>query len=210
MTIKKLAQGFLLLLLPVVALADMSGTEKLDHFVKKVNTFQAHFEQTVLDPDGNLVEQAQGEFQLARPGKFRWDYNDPYPQHIVADGKNVWFYDVDLEQVTVKAQDEALEDTPATLLSGQALPEDSYTIRNLTSDDGLTWVELTPKQSASNFQSVMLAFNNDELQQMIMRDSFDQRTRLMFSQVKINPTFKKDTFKLSAPEGIDIVGEAQQ
>lgn len=210
MTIKKLAQGFLLLLLPVVAMADMSGTEKLDHFVKQVNTFQAHFEQTVLDPDGNLVDQAQGEFQLARPGKFRWDYNDPYPQHIVADGQNVWFYDVDLEQVTVKAQNEALEDTPATLLSGQALPEDSYNIRNLTSNDGLTWVELTPKQSGSNFQSVMLAFNKDELQQMIMRDSFDQRTRLMFSQVKINPPFKKDTFKFSAPEGIDIVGEAQQ
>lgn len=210
MTIKKLAQSFLLLLLPVVAMADMSGTEKLDHFVKQVNTFQAHFEQTVLDPDGNLVEQAQGEFQLARPGKFRWDYNDPYPQHIVADGQNVWFYDVDLEQVTVKAQNEALEDTPATLLSGQALPEDSYNIRNLTSNDGLTWVELTPKQSGSNFQSVMLAFNKDELQQMIMRDSFDQRTRLMFSQVKINPPFKKDTFKFSAPEGIDIVGEAQQ
>ena len=210
MTIKKLAQGFLLLLLPVVAMADMSGTEKLDHFVKQVNTFQAHFEQTVLDPDGNLVEQAQGEFQLARPGKFRWDYNDPYPQHIVADGQNVWFYDVDLEQVTVKAQNEALEDTPATLLSGQALPEDSYNIRNLKSDDGLSWVELTPKQSGSNFQSVMLAFNKDELQQMIMRDSFDQRTRLMFSQVKINPQFKKDTFKFSAPEGIDIVGEAQQ
>lgn len=210
MTIKNLAQGFLLLLLPVVAMADMSGTEKLDHFVKQVNTFQAHFEQTVLDPDGNLVEQAQGQFQLARPGKFRWDYNDPYPQHIVADGQNVWFYDVDLEQVTVKAQNEALEDTPATLLSGQALPEDSYNIRNLTSNDGLTWVELTPKQSGSNFQSVMLAFNKDELQQMIMRDSFDQRTRLMFSQVKINPQFKKDTFKFSAPEGIDIVGEAQQ
>lgn len=210
MTIKNLARGFLLLLIPVVAMADMSGTEKLDHFVKQVNTFQAHFEQTVLDPDGNLVEQAQGEFQLARPGKFRWDYNDPYPQHIVADGQNVWFYDVDLEQVTVKAQNEALEDTPATLLSGQALPEDSYNIRNLTSNDGLTWVELTPKQSGSNFQSVMLAFNKDELQQMIMRDSFDQRTRLMFSQVKINPQFKKDTFKFSAPEGIDIVGEAQQ
>lgn len=210
MTIKNLAQGFLLLLLPVVAMADMSGTEKLNHFVKQVNTFQAHFEQTVLDPDGNLVEQAQGEFQLARPGKFRWDYNDPYPQHIVADGQNVWFYDVDLEQVTVKAQNEALEDTPATLLSGQALPEDSYNIRNLKSDDGLSWVELTPKQSGSNFQSVMLAFNKDELQQMIMRDSFDQRTRLMFSQVKINPQFKKDTFKFSAPEGIDIVGEAQQ
>ena len=210
MTIKNLAQGFLLLLLPIVAMTDMSGTEKLNHFVKQVNTFQAHFEQTVLDPDGNLVEQAQGQFQLARPGKFRWDYNDPYPQHIVADGQNVWFYDVDLEQVTVKAQNEALEDTPATLLSGQALPEDSYNIRNLTSNDGLTWVELTPKQSGSNFQSVMLAFNKDELQQMIMRDSFDQRTRLMFSQVKINPQFKKDTFKFSAPEGIDIVGEAQQ
>ena len=197
------------LLMPA-AWADISGTVKLDHFVGQVETFQAHFEQTVLDPDGNVMEQAEGEFLLQRPGKFRWDYQQPYPQQIVADGKNIWFYDVDLEQVTVKSQQEALAETPATLLSGELVPQDKYLVKDLPSEDGLQWVELTPKQADSNFQVLTLAFDGDVLAQMIMRDSFDQRTRLTFSQTRENLTFKPDVFTFTPPAGIDVVGEIAQ
>ncbi|WP_297807679.1 outer membrane lipoprotein chaperone LolA [uncultured Methylophaga sp.] len=186
------------------------GEDKLNQFVAQVQTFSAHFEQTVIDTDGNVLEQAEGEFQLARPGKFRWDYAQPYPQQIVADGEQIWFYDVDLEQVTVKPQQQALAETPASLLSGQSVPADQYHIQNLPSDDGLTWVELSPKDSEASFQAVTLAFDGDALSQMIMRDSFDQRTRLTFTQVEENPEFARDTFSFTPPEGVDVVGEEQQ
>lgn len=212
MTMRKVIAGLGITLLFITGLsqAQTTGAEKLSQFVKNVETLQAQFEQTVIDPDGKVMEQAEGLFLLARPGKFRWDYETPYPQKIVADGKNIWFYDVDLEQVTVKSQQEALAETPATLLSGEMVPEDKYTINNLPSDDGLVWVELTPKEAESNFQSVTLAFDGDTLKQMVMRDSFDQRTRLTFSQVIENPNFKQDMFKFTPPTGIDVVGEAQQ
>jgi len=212
MTMQKIISGLFLSLLLVAGLsqAQTTGAEKLNQFVQTVDTFQAEFEQTVIDPEGNVMEQAQGLFLLSRPGKFRWDYETPYPQKIVADGKNIWFYDVDLEQVTVKSQQEALAETPATLLSGDLVPEDKYTITNLPSDDGLLWVELTPKEAESNFQAVTLAFDGDALTQMIMRDSFDQRTRLTFSQVIDNPNFKQDMFKFTPPTGVDVVGEVQQ
>lgn len=212
MTMKQIMAGLFLSLLLVTGLsqAQSTGEDKLNQFVQHVETFQAAFEQTVIDPEGQVMEQAQGLFVLSRPGKFRWDYDTPYPQKIVADGKNIWFYDVDLEQVTVKSQQEALAETPATLLSGELVPEDKYNINNLPSDDGLLWVELTPKQTESNFQAVTLAFDGDVLQQMIMRDSFDQRTRLTFTQVIENPKFKQDMFKFTPPTGIDVVGEAQQ
>lgn len=212
MTMKKIIAGLFLSLLLVTGLsqAQSTGEDKLNQFVQHVETFQAAFEQTVIDPEGQVMEQAQGLFVLSRPGKFRWDYETPYPQKIVADGKNIWFYDIDLEQVTVKSQQEALAETPATLLSGELVPEDKYNINNLPSDDGLLWVELTPKQTESNFQAVTLAFDGDVLQQMIMRDSFDQRTRLTFTQVIENPKFKQDMFKFTPPTGIDVVGEAQQ
>lgn len=186
------------------------GEDKLNQFVAQIQTFSAHFEQTVIDTDGNVLEQAEGEFQLARPGKFRWDYAQPYPQQIVADGEQIWFYDVDLEQVTVKPQQQALAETPASLLSGQSVPADQYHIQNLPSDDGLTWVELSPKDSEASFQAVTLAFDGNALSQMIMRDSFDQRTRLTFTQVEENPDFARDTFSFTPPEGVDVVGEDQQ
>lgn len=207
--LKSIALYTLGLMLSASALAGSGGKQKLDQFVASVQTFSAHFEQTVIDPEGNILEQAEGEFQLERPGKFRWDYQQPYPQQIVADGERIWFYDVDLEQVTVKTQQEALADTPATLLSGVVVPADKYHVQNLPSDDGLLWVELTPKDKESNFQAVTLAFDGDSLMQMIMRDSFDQRTRLTFSQVVENPQFKEATFAFTPPEGVDVVGDSQ-
>lgn len=207
--VKKLAGLALLSLFTAVAHAQGNGIEKLNQFVNKVQTFEAHFQQTVLGPDGNVIEQAEGEFQLERPGKFRWDYQQPYPQQIVADGERIWFYDVDLEQVTVKSQQEALADTPATLLSGDIVPEDKYDIQSLPSNDGLQWVQLMPKEQDSNFQAVTLAFDGNTLNQMVMRDSFDQRTRLSFSQVRENPEFNNDTFAFTPPAGIDVVGDTE-
>ncbi|RKZ96331.1 MAG: outer membrane lipoprotein carrier protein LolA [Gammaproteobacteria bacterium] len=210
MTAKKLLRYFVaiaVMLLPFSLIAAGSATEKLNIFVQTVVTFKANFKQMVLDPDGKLMEEAEGKFALERPGKFRWDYSQPYPQHIVADGERIWFYDVDLEQVTVKSQLEALVDTPATLLSGESMPEDKYILTDIPSEDGLLWVELVPKDVESNFQTVTLAFDQQGLRQMIMRDSFDQRTRLVFSQQEENTVLADDEFVFIPPEGIDVVGE---
>lgn len=208
--IKSLCQSlglFALLVSPLSSYAEQSATEQLNAFVTGVTVFQAKFEQTVLDSSGALVEQAEGDFMLSRPGKFRWNYDSPYPQQIVADGQRIWFYDEDLEQITVQSQDETLSDTPAGLLSGRTLPEAEYTLTNLNSNDGLAWVELTPKQEEANYQSIRLAFNATGLQQMVMVDAFDQHTRLRFSEVKINPILADDIFIFTPPDGVDVVGE---
>ncbi len=187
-----------------------NATDKLNDFVATVTTFKANFEQTVFDANGTVLEQAKGLLSIQKPGKFRWDYLDPYPQHIIADGQRIWFYDVDLEQVTVKPQLETLADTPATLLSGDSLPEEQYTFKNLPSDDGLFWVGMVPKSADSNFQAVTLAFDKHGLQQMIMLDSFGQKTRLVFTQTVENYQFGNDEFAFTPPAGIDVVGDTGQ
>lgn len=210
MTSKKWMQFSLAIIVMTVSLslsAAESATEKLNQFVQNVVTFKAKFTQTVLDSRGQVLEEAQGYFLLERPGKFRWDYDLPYPQHIVADGQRIWFYDVDLEQVTVKSQLDALADTPATLLSGHTMPEDKYLLTDIPSEDGLLWVELIPKDVDSNFQTVTLAFDQQGLNQMIMKDSFDQQTRLVFNQATENTTLVEDAFVFTPPAGVDIVGD---
>jgi outer membrane lipoprotein carrier protein len=188
-------------------MATESAIEKLNHFVETVETFQADFTQTVFDSNGQVMEEANGTFVLERPGRFRWDYQDPYPQHIVADGQHIWFYDVDLEQVTVNLQLEALADTPATLLSGETKPEDKYSLTDIASDDGMLWVELIPKNEESSFQTVVLAFDDVGLRQMIMKDSFDQQTRLVFNNVIENPKLDDDLFIFTPPDGVDVIGD---
>lgn len=203
---------FALLLMTLTNMAQAAGSasEKLTIFVQSVVTFEAKFEQTVLSAGGDIIEQAEGQFLLERPGRFRWDYFQPYVQHIVADGQRIWFYDVDLEQVTVKSQQEALSDTPATLLSGDMLPEEKYIVRDVASDDGYQWVELIPKESESSFQAVRFAFDNEGLKRMVMRDNFDQYTRLVFSDVVENNEIAQEAFIFTAPEGVDVVGDVAQ
>jgi len=196
------------MLLSFSAMAAETASDKLNVFVESVVTFKANFKQTVIDPQGQVVEEAEGQFLLERPGKFRWDYQQPFPQHIVADGQRIWFYDVDLEQVTVKSQLETLADTPATLLSGETKPEEKYLLKDIPSEDGLLWVELQPKDVESNFQTVTLAFDQFGLQQMIMKDSFDQRTKLVFTHVAENTELTEDAFVFTPPEGVDVVGES--
>jgi len=198
------------LFLPTLLQAAEKGDIRLNNFVQTVVTLEAKFQQTLLDTQGNVIEEAQGTFMLERPGKFRWDYDQPYPQHIVADGDNIWFYDVDLEQVTVKSQSEALTDTPASLLSGVTLPEETYLVTNLPSEDGLAWVKLVPKVVENSFQIITLAFGKQGLRQMIMKDTFDQTTRLVFSKVKENIILPDDAFVFVPPQGVDVVGDLAQ
>ncbi len=195
------------LLFSTLTQAAQSASEKLDNFIQSVVTFQASFEQIVFDANGQEVEKASGTVLLERPGKFRWDYAAPYPQQIVADGNKIWFYDVDLEQVTVKSQSEALLDTPATLLSGEVSPAEKYEISNLPSDDKFSRVQLTPKDEEAGFQTVMLVFDEATLYQMIMKDNFDQTTQLTFSNVVENSALVKDAFAFTPPDGVDVVGE---
>ena len=95
-----------------------TGRQLVDSFVEDITTFSAGFEQVLLDPDGEVLERTTGTLEISRPGKFRWSYTEPYEQWLIADGLNIWSYDVDLAQVTVKPQAEALANTPALLLGG--------------------------------------------------------------------------------------------
>lgn len=197
---------FVCLVLPALAWAD-SATERLNAFVEKVDRLEASFQQTVIDTDGQVLEEATGQFLLSRPGKFRWDYDTPFPQQIVADGERIWFYDVDLEQITVKLQDEALSETPAGLLSGNSLSDSEYDIREIESEDALLWVRLMPKEADASYQTVALGFDDNGIREMLMVDSFDQRTRLVFSDVRINPELAASRFQFTVPPGVDVVGD---
>lgn len=185
------------------------GKDQLDSFIHDIKTLRAEFAQTQLDPRGDKVQEVYGTFIMQRPGKFRWDYRQPYEQAIVADGSRLWIYDKDLEQVTVRNLEGAIGNTPALLLSGGMELSDNFVIVEAPDQDGLTWVELTPLDSESNFKRLRLAFENNSVRIMQLYDSFDQTTILEFSQVQTNTTFPADSFRFQPPPGVDVIEEAR-
>lgn len=190
----------------LISEASESGAA-LESFLKRASSFQAEFHQVLLNESGNSLEESKGVFSLQRPGKFRWDYQEPFSQTIVADGSRIWFYDPDLEQVTVKKQSLALGSTPALLLSGERLPKEDFKINDLPPRDNLVWVELLPLDKDASFDRLLLGFGNGNLSQMELHDSFGQTTRLSFSKIKVDLSFDPSLFIFTPPEGADVVGD---
>jgi chaperone LolA len=193
-------------ILPLVAQA--AATDKLKSFVAATHSAQAIFSQELLDKNGKRLQFATGTMQFERPGKFRWEYQKPYEQIIVGDGKKFWLYDVDLNQVTVKKLDAALGSSPAALLSGNNEIERGFDLRDLGVRDDLDWLQAVPKSSETSFAKILMAFNaKSELVVMELHDSFGHRTVLRFSELKNNPSLSSKSFKFVPPAGADVLGE---
>lgn len=199
--------ALLFLLLSVAPLSAGPATDRLNAFFAKKGAMRADFVQTVQGAAFVQPEESRGTLLMQRPGKFRWDYRLPYEQQIIADGKQLWIYDVDLEQVIVKPLDKALGDTPALLLSGGGEVAQRFDLKELPErGDGLLWVELLPKQADTGFTMVELGFDQQYLRSMALVDGFEQITKLVFDNVEIGITLPADTFAFVPPKGVDVIG----
>jgi len=193
----------------VPARAD-DGADRAQRYLDAVTSLSAHFSQTISDPSGKMLQTSEGTLQLKRPGRFRWDYAPPHEQLVIGDGKRLWLYDPALEQVTVKTLDATLGSTPAMLLSGTAKLRDAYDVVRNYEQEGLSWVELAPRDSQGDFAGVRLAFSGAELQRMELTDSLDQVTRIELSDVQHNPALADDLFTFVPPAGTDVVGDSSE
>ena len=194
-----------LLILPIAAQAD--GVSSLKKFYDETHAVKADFHQIVTDKQGQKIQEVYGEMQLKRPNKFRWDYHKPFEQQIISDGKQVWLYDTELAQVSVRELSKALGSSPAALLAGDDSLDKNFRLVNAYRKDGLDWVSTNPKDSDTGFNKISLAFKNDVIQEMDMIDSFGHQTKILFSNVVHNPVIEPKTFLFQPPKGVDVVGE---
>ncbi|OGI37958.1 MAG: outer membrane lipoprotein carrier protein LolA [Candidatus Muproteobacteria bacterium RBG_16_62_13] len=190
-----------------VAALERPATDSLRHFFTNVRSFTARFNQVVLDEGLNVIQETNGTLFLERPNKFRWDYDAPFKQVIVADGQKIWIYDAELQQVTVRELRGGLADTPAVLLAGKGRIEDTFTLKNLGTQGKLQWVQLLPKRKDGGFEAIRIGFENGHMRTLEMVDGFGQTTRVTLSQQKENPALEAGRFQFKPPKGVDVVGE---
>ncbi len=207
---KTIAKTFLSLL--AVGLLSNSawagGKEKLNEFFTQVNTMQAAFTQQVIDDKGTLRQSSSGNVYLSRPGKFRWEYAAPAKHQIVADGKNVWIYDVDLDQVTVKPIGQALSAAPIGMLTQKQPAENQFSVEEMEADgSNLEWFRLTPKKKDSDFTTMDLGISDKGVEEMILNDKFKQQTYIKFQGMRTNVELDADEFKFTPPQGADVIGK---
>ena len=203
--------GLLACLVAPMALAQGGdAVARVDRYLATLKTLSANFSQVVRNRDGQVSDRASGTLSIARPDRFRWDYQKPYLQTIVADGKRLWLYDSDLQQVTVRALEQGLGSTPAMLLSGAGKVGDAFAAAGVETKGDWTWCRLTPQQDGSDFEQVSLAFTRGgELAAMELRDKLGQSTVIEFGAVKRNLPLDDQLFRFEPPPGADVIGRAE-
>ena len=198
--------SLLCLAMPLAA-APSGGTPHMHAFLQDVHSLKADFVQVVLDSNLKQVKQSSGTLTIKRPDRFRWDYLKPNSEIIVADGKRLWLYDVDLQQVTVKPLNDTLAASPAVLLSGSNDVEKSFSVEDLGAKDGLEWVSLVPKVKDTDFDNVRLGFKGDDVAVMELKDNLGNLTRITFSRLQRNVSVADAAFRFTPPKGADVIGD---
>ncbi len=184
----------------------------LNKFYERTQSMQADFVQIITNSKGKLVEQSNGTLIFSRPDKFILDYISPVEQKYISNGKTLWIYDVELEQVNIKSLDEGMGDSPALLLSSNTNIYKFYNVTDVlvsskqSQSENYQWVQLVSKQTDTTFERVLLAFKDHELMGMKMFDSFGQLTELKFSNTQLNKPFASRQFNFTPPDGVDVIG----
>lgn len=189
-----------------------AGLESLEKFIKSAKTGRSDFTQTVTSPakDGQAVKvkKSSGSFEFSRPGRFKFVYKKPFEQFIVADGQTLWLYDVDLNQVSARKQATALGSTPAALIasaSDMAALQADFTLSAAPEQDGLEWVQATPKTKDSGLQYVRVGFKGADLAALDILDSFGQLSSMRFPKLEANVTLDAASFQFKPPAGADVI-----
>jgi outer membrane lipoprotein carrier protein len=198
----------------------------LDAYLDNLKTLRASFLQTLADPHGREIDRATGTLIVSRPGKFSWDIHPqqaaaapgPTPppaagsgggsagQLMVCDGTNLWFFDRDLEQVTVKPVDAALSATPAMLLSGAVDVRKSFNISPAGQRQGLDWVLVEPSGAQADFRRALFGFEHGDLKRMILEDKLDQTATIIFEKIERNGPVSPQEVSFTPPAGADVIG----
>ncbi|MBK1725144.1 outer membrane lipoprotein carrier protein LolA [Thiocystis violacea] len=172
------------------------GTKRINDYLAGLDSLKADFQQYTFNADHSQMSEAAGTLYLQRPGRFRWEYDRPNRQVIIADGKRVYLHDLELKQVSHQSQSKALRGTPALLLASADPIEKHFQVRAIESSDGRDWVELIPKAKDSDVVKIEIGFGKATLDSLIMQDSFGQETRLNFTGTQRNVDLEPSLFKI--------------
>lgn len=191
----------------LLAPADAGSLDQLRSFLTQTTSARGEFVQRVLARPGSAQPVSSGSFVFQRPGKFRWSYDKPYEQLIVADGARLVLYDRDLNQVTIRKLGAALPSSPASILFGSNEFDKEFEVSDAGAHDGLEWVQAKPRAKDSTFERIEIGFKDGLPQAMRLADNFGQVTQLTFGKVERNPKLDATAFTFTPPKGADVLTE---
>jgi outer membrane lipoprotein carrier protein len=196
-------------LLALAGFAHASALDQFKSFVANTKSARGEFTQQQVRKAANskVAPTSSGTFMFARPGKFIWEYKKPYEQLLQADGEQLYIYDKDLNQVTVRKLGNALGSSPAAILFGSNDLEKNFTLSEGGTRDGLEWLTAVPKSKDTTFEQIGIGLRDGVPQAMELKDLFGQTSVLRFTNFQRNPALNANQFKFEIPKGADVFNQ---
>ena len=208
-----------LALLVALALPAAAQSPTLDEVIRGVETaygkmtdLKGEFVQSALNKSLNQTIDAKGVVYLKKGGKLRWEYAEPTKQEIVSDGKTIWIYTPQLDQVNTGAAPEALSGPAGSFLSGLGKLRQHFNVRFLNpaqpkDADGNVVLDLTPKQPLPTLARLVLALDSKsyEVRKAVVYDQFDNTVTMTFTKLMVNSGLPDKLFVFTPPKGTATV-----
>lgn len=198
-----------------VAFGEESAADSLKKALNTVNTYEASFQQRIKDAQGSHISHAEGSVRISRPNHFYWKTTSPDPIWVIADGKHLWNYDVDLAQVTQQDLKPVMKNSPAGILAGDSdklLQRFTVSLgkpKQCMAKTDQCFV-LHPKETDAAYSQVLMGFQEGKLIEIRMKDGLGQDVQTIFKQVKINHPMDTKVFAFKPPKGVDVIHQENE
>lgn len=204
--------AFLVLICSVVsAQTDIHAlAAKVDQRYDHLHSLEARFTEAYTGAGVSRTES--GTLLLKKPGRMRWDYDQPRPKLFVVDGQRAWFYvpgEHQARTMPVKQLDDLR--SPLRYLLGKTKLEKELSGLSLAPDEkpvnaGDVMLRGVPKGMSDRVSQTLLEVTPDGLITRIVVDELDgSRTEFRFLQQKENVELPDQQFHFAPPPGVEIV-----
>ena len=170
------------------AVVDNVLVDRAERYLNGITGLTGDFIQT----SGTRVDK--GTFSMLRPGRVRLDY-DKMPVQLIADGKDLYFFDKSLDQITTVP----LTSTPAGILIRKNINLKNADIRvvETKSDDKTFSLKMNLRgQEGLGHMTVVFDAKPVKLNSWSVVDATGAKTDVAFNGLKAKTSFGKNYFQI--------------
>jgi outer membrane lipoprotein carrier protein len=182
------------------------AVDGLQRHYRETRSFSAKFVEQIA-PVGAPARTRTGTVYFSKPGRMRWEFDEPSKELIVSDGELLYNYDPELNQVIEAPLTQALRSPGATefLLGVGDLSRDfNPSLVGGASSDGLLHLKLAPKKPGSTVE-LGLEEKSYDIRTIRVTDQLGNVTFLKLANIESNHALPDSMFAFSPPAGADVV-----
>lgn len=170
--------------------------------------FSARFVQTATIKALDISDTALGAIYIKPPGMMRWEYESPDPQLIISNGKTLWVYRPEDNQVMTGKPPVLFGDGKgAGFLSDIKMLREKFNITLEKSEDSAVYIlKLIPKKKLADIAMIYLFVKKEDavLTRIVTHNMYGDETAIDLKNIHFEPKLGDELFTFKVPDGIDI------